>query len=42
MEREFHESSVWVWIWQDLARDVDRRGGPAVRKAIHADEEYVT
>lgn len=40
MEREFPESRVWVWIWQDLARHKDWRGGPGVRKATHADEEY--
>ena len=41
MERGSHESSVWVWVWQDLVRDTGRRGGPGVRKAIHADEEHV-
>ena len=41
MERGLHVSNVWVWIWQGSVRDVDRKGGPGVRKAIHAGREYI-
>lgn len=41
MGKGLHVSGVWVGIWQDLVRDVDRKGGPRVRNTIHAGREWI-